>query len=87
MTDEDILKVFSQTLSELLDRDGIVLGMDTRRADVSGWDSLMYLNFIVAIELELGIRFRVADVESFETVGEIVAGAQKLLGAVKPKLG
>ena len=54
--------------------------MNTRRGDVDGWDSFMYVNFIVAIELELKIKFRVADVESFDTVGDIVAEARSLLG-------
>ena len=52
---------------------------NTRRRDVDGWDSLMYVAFIVAIEMELKIKFRVADVESFETVGNIVAEARSLL--------
>jgi len=39
-----------------------------------------YINFIVAIEAELKIKFRIADVESFATVGDIVAGAKALLG-------
>jgi acyl carrier protein len=41
---------------------------------------MMYVNFIVAVELEFRIKFRVADVESFETVGDIVAEARSLLG-------
>ena len=39
-------------------------------ADVPNWDSFAYINFIVAVEMELGIKFSVAEVESFETVGE-----------------
>jgi len=39
----------------------------------------MYVNFIVAVELQLKIKFRVADVESFQTVGDIVKEAQSLL--------
>jgi acyl carrier protein len=38
------------------------------------------VNFIVAVELELRIKFSVSDVESFETVGDIVAEARSLLG-------
>ena len=53
--------------------------MDTRRSDVPNWDSFMYVNFIVAAEMDLGIRFGVADVESFDTVGEIAKKAQALL--------
>jgi acyl carrier protein len=80
VTDQDLLTVFTQTLRDLLGEDSIVLAMNTRRSDVDGWDSLMYVTFIVAIELELKIKFRVADVESFETVGDIVAQARSLLG-------
>lgn len=80
MTDQDLLTVFTRTLRDLLGDDSIVLAMNTRRGDVEGWDSFMYVNFIVAVELELRIKFSVSDVESFETVGDIVAEARSLLG-------
>jgi acyl carrier protein len=80
VTDHELLAVFTRILRELLGDDSIVLAMDTRRSDVEGWDSSMYVTFIVAVELELRIKFSVADVESFETVGDIVAEAHSLLG-------
>jgi acyl carrier protein len=80
VTDQDLLTVFTRTLRDLLGDDSIVLAMNTRRSDVVGWDSFMYVNFIVAVELELKVKFRVADVESFQTVGDIVAEARSLLG-------
>lgn len=78
MTDQQLLDVFSRTLADLLGEDSIVLSMTTRRSDVPAWDSFSYINFIAAIEMELGIRFGVADVESFENVGAIVRRAQSL---------
>ena len=80
MTDQELLAVFTRNLRALLGDDSISLAMNTRRGDVDGWDSFMYVNFIVAIELELKIKFKVADVESFETVGDIVTEARSLLG-------
>lgn len=80
MTDEQILEKFTNILRDLLADDSIVLTMMTTRGDVPNWDSFAYVNFIVAAEAELGVKFRVADVESFETVGDIVADAQRLLG-------
>jgi acyl carrier protein len=79
MTDQEILGAFSRILRDILGDDSIVLTMETRRQDVSNWDSMNYINFIVAVELELGVKFRVADVESFDNVGEIVARARALL--------
>ena len=84
MTDQEVLTIFTRVLRDLLANDSIVLQMDTTRSDVPDWDSFMYVNFIVAVEIELGIRFRVAHVEAFETVGEIVAEACRLQ-AEKPK--
>jgi len=81
LTDQELLDRFTRTLRDLLGDDGIVLSMATRRSDVAGWDSFMYVNFIVAVELDLGVKFGVADVESFETVGDIVANTRALLSA------
>jgi len=80
MTDQEILSAFNRILRELLLDDSIVLSMDTRREDVPNWDSFNYINFVVAVELEFGVKFKIADVESFENVGAIVAGTQALLG-------
>jgi len=79
MTDQEVLAVFTRTLRDLLTDESIVLSMGTRRSDVPNWDSFSYVTFIVAIEMELGIHFRVADVEAFATVGDIVAEAMQLL--------
>ena len=79
MTDQEILAEFTNLLRDLLVDDSIVLANETRRSDVLNWDSFQYVNFIVAVEARLGIRFRVADLESFETVGDIVAETQVLL--------
>lgn len=75
MTSEDILAACTRILRDLLMDDGIGLTMSTRRPDIPNWDSFAYLNFVVALETELKIRFNVAEVESFETVGEIVKAA------------
>lgn len=80
MTDQELLAVFTRILRDLLADDSIVLDMDTRRSDVPDWDSFKYVTFIVSAEMELGIKFGVADVESFQTVGDIVTEARGLLG-------
>jgi acyl carrier protein len=79
MTDKDILVVFTRILRDLLSDDSIVLGMDTTRDEVPNWTSLGYVSFIVAVEIELGVKFRVAEVESFENVGAIVRRIKALL--------
>lgn len=80
MTQQELLALFTRILRDLLADDSIVLGMDKIRSDVPDWDSFKYVTFIVSAEMELGIKFGVADVESFQTVGDIVTEARGLLG-------
>jgi acyl carrier protein len=83
MNDQELLELFSRTLADILGEDSLSLTSSTRRSDVPNWDSFSYVNFIAAIEMQLGVRFSVADVESFENVGAIVARAKLLLSAKK----
>jgi acyl carrier protein len=77
MTEQEQLASMTQILSDLLGDDSIQLTTDTVREDVPGWDSFAYINFIVAVEAEFGVKFRIADVESFPSVGAIL----KAIGA------
>ena len=79
MTDQELLSAFTQILCDLLLDDSIVLSMATRRQDVPNWDSFNYINFMVGVEMKFGVKFKVADIESFENVGAIVAETKALL--------
>ncbi len=72
MTEQDILKGLTRILRDLLSDDSIVLTMQTKRNEVPQWDSFAYVSFIVAVEIEFGVKFGVADIESFQNVGAIV---------------
>ena len=79
MTVQQILTAFTRILRDLLLDDSIELTMETRREDVPNWDSFNYINFIVAVETEFGIKFKIADIESFANVGAIVTEMTKML--------
>ena len=79
MTVQEILAAFTRILRDLLLDDSIVLTMDTRREDIPNWDSFNYINFIVAAEQEFGVKFKIADIESFPNVGAIVTEMTKML--------
>jgi acyl carrier protein len=79
MTETQILDAFTRILRDLLGDDSIVLTMETQRDEVANWDSLGYVTFIVAVEVEFRVKFGVAEVESFENVGAIVRRTKALL--------
>ena len=79
MTDQDILNGLTQILRDILSDDSIVLTMETKRDEVRDWDSFAYISFIVAAETEFGVKFGVAEVESFPNVGAIVRRTSAIL--------
>jgi acyl carrier protein len=79
MIDQEILSKFTRILRDLLFDDSIELTMETRREDVPNWDSFNYINFIVAVETEFGVKFSIADVESFANVGAMVKQTTRML--------
>jgi acyl carrier protein len=81
MTPDATLTAFTRILRDLLSNDTIVLTMTTRRDEVPNWDSLSYMTFIAAVEMELGVRFGVADIESFANVGAIVDRTRAMLSS------
>lgn len=82
MTDQEILTELTHILRDLLLDDSIVLTMETRREEVPNWDSFNYINFIVAVEIRFGVKFKVADIESFVNVGAIVSELKDLSSAM-----
>lgn len=78
MDDQEILDTLSRLLGDVLFDDSIVLAKDTTRGDVPNWDSFAYVNFMVVVEMEYGIKFSVAEVESFANVGAIVDRVREL---------
>ena len=81
MTDPEILDTLTGILRDLLGDPGIMLTPATTRPEVPRWDSFAYVSFIVAVEVEYGIKFPIADVEAFQTVGDIVDAIKKLKAA------
>jgi acyl carrier protein len=78
MTDQKILNEFTVILRDLLLDDSIVLAMETQREEVPNWDSFNYINFIVAVETKFGVKFKIADIESFPNVGAIITELKNL---------
>jgi acyl carrier protein len=81
MTEAEIYARLTQVFRDVFDDDAIVLRSDTMADDVAGWDSQAHVNLVVAAEMQFGIRFRTAELESLHNVGEFVQLiAQKTAG-------
>jgi acyl carrier protein len=63
--------------------DEIALTESTAADDVEGWDSLMHLNLIIALEKRFGIRFSTAEIAHLKEDGQNVGSLLQLLTAKK----
>lgn len=56
----------------------------TTARDVPGWDSLMHIQLVVAVERKFGIRFGTGEIEGLQNVGDMIALLRKKTAAKGP---
>lgn len=59
----------------------IVLQDNTTAADVDGWDSLMHINLVIALEKRFGIKMATAEIARLKADGQNVGTLLQLLAS------
>jgi len=72
MNREEIMTGVRDVFRENLENDSLTLTGATTAADVEGWDSLMHLQLIVALENFFNIKFSSREILAWKNVGEMV---------------
>jgi acyl carrier protein len=73
MDNNTILNTLHDIFADILDNENIHLTPETTARDIEEWDSLNHIQLVVAIERKFGIRFRSAEIQSWNNVGEMVS--------------
>ena len=76
---DELFSSLQRVFREVFNTPNLQLREDMTAAEVRGWDSLKHVELIMAVESELGVRFKTAEVASMENVGA-------LLGKLREKL-
>jgi acyl carrier protein len=69
--------MLEEILGTLLANDDLVLSDDTVLETMPGWDSLVQVNLMFAIEEQFGVRFAGNQISDFSTAGELERFIQK----------
>lgn len=77
MSREDIYTRLNEVFRDVFDTDDITVGDETTAADVEGWDSLIHITLMDAVEEEFDIRFDMKTVVKMKNVGEMVDYIEK----------
>lgn len=72
MSREEIYNQLNEVFRDVFDDESITVCDETTAADVDGWDSLMHISLIDAVEEEFDIRFDMKTVVKMKNVGEMV---------------
>jgi acyl carrier protein len=76
MSQEEILEKLGGVFAQVLNAKGLQLGMDTTAKDVPGWDSLSHVMLVVEIEGAFKKRFKAKEIQTWQSVGDIVRSLQ-----------
>ena len=72
MTQLEIQQKLTAVFRDVFDNPKLEITEKTTAKDVEGWDSIMHVNLIVAVETAFGVSFTTKDVKGLETVGDLM---------------
>lgn len=72
-----LLDQISTVIADVLDIDKPVVTMETAAESFEGWDSLAHISIVGQIESEFGVKFTLAELAEFSTVGDIVEAIER----------
>ena len=72
MNREEVYTRLNEVFRDVFDREDILVSDETTAADVEGWDSLIHITLMDAVEEEFDIRFDMKTVVKMKNVGEMV---------------
>jgi acyl carrier protein len=72
MSEADIYSFLTETFHDVFMREDIVLKPELSAKDVEGWDSFKQIEIILATEERFGIKFSTREVDSLQSVGDLV---------------
>lgn len=72
MTREEVFTKLTEVFRDVFDNDNIVLKEDTVSSDIQDWDSLEFINIVVAVMETFTIKFSIEDLKKLDNVGQLV---------------
>ncbi len=72
MTREEVYERLNSVFADVFDDEELKVNDETTAADVEGWDSLVHITLIDAVEEEFDISFDMKTIVKLKNVGEMV---------------
>lgn len=72
----EIIEKLTSIFREIFSDDTLVLTDEMTASDVPGWDSLTHMLMITKVEDELGIKFKLKELNKLKQVGDLIGVIQ-----------
>ena len=76
---DELLPAVQEVIRRVFCDDELAVTPETSAEDVEGWDSLMHINVIIAVEKEFGVRFATAEISRLKEDGRNVGDFLQLI--------
>ena len=76
-----ILSEVTEVARDVFGDDEIALAETTTAGDVDGWDSLMHLNLVIALEKQFKVRFSTAEIAQMKEEGQNIGTLVQLIAS------
>lgn len=77
MTTPEVHQKLTNVFRDVFDDPNLQISDATTANDVDGWDSIMHVTLIVAVEKAFGVRFTTKEVKGLANVGDLVEAIAK----------
>ena len=78
---DELREQLQEVFRDVFDDDEIVIHNETTANDIEGWDSLMHINLIIAVEKRFGVKFATAEISGLKEEGQNVGTFLALLAS------
>ena len=72
MTSQNLFEGVQTVFQTVFEDPSIQLARTMTAEDIEGWDSFAHINLVMALEVKFGIKFRLAELQELNCVGDMI---------------
>ena len=72
MKDNEKIKIIQAVFRDVLSNKNIIISRNSTPEDIEGWDSLVNINIVVALEEHFKIKFSLDEITNINSVEDII---------------
>jgi acyl carrier protein len=77
---DDLMTAIQELFRSVFDRPELMITRESNANSVEGWDSLMHISLVTAIEHKYKIKFKLGELQDLKHVGDLVDLVQEKRG-------